>query len=104
MIFGVVLDLPREILFLKKYKINDWFKTFGIPNLKQDNYFVPRFPTNLFLYQKLQNYISLGVTELVFPNWKSKLLFLSLHNLKDSIPKSFGSNSKNFKICYHSLD
>ena len=61
----------------------------------------------IFFYQPLQNYISLGVTELFFLNWDRKLLFPLrrplLQNLMDPTPKPYGSNSKNFKICYPPL-
>ena len=58
----------------------------------------------IFFYQSLQNYISLGVTELFFPNINFKLLFLLrrllLQNLMDPTPRPYGSNSK---TCYPPL-
>ena len=56
-----------------------------------------------FFYQSLQNYISLGVTELFFRNWERKLLFPFVQNLMDPSPKPYGSKSKTLKICYPPL-
>ena len=56
-----------------------------------------------FFYQSLQNYISLGVTELFFRNWDRKLLFPFVQNLMDPSPKPYGSKSKTLKICYPPL-
>ena len=60
------------------------------------------FPTDLlnkciFFYKSLQNYISLGVTKLLFPNWNH--IFLFPFNIKKTVtPDLYGSNAKTLSI------
>ena len=55
-----------------------------------------------FFTDRFKNYISLGVTELFFPNWNRKSLFPLrrplLQNLIDPTPKPYRSNSKTLNI------
>ena len=53
-----------------------------------------------FFYRSLQNYISVGVTELFFQI--EIVIRPLLQNLKDPKSKPYGSNSKTLKICYPS--